>query len=188
MFAVVKTICCDQLHEHCDDKSLVPTTCHTAGCARVVDVVEQSCAAAFADGFLGVAFKPQFDPLVQTCRAAARDPTPVYVISDPALQAVFTTTCHGRVIDGATSSFLTSRTGQDAIVLQAREGMQIQVTAEMMDLSPTANIHFYDGATVDDPELGILRGTSLDDRTFVSSKGLLRVMRAPPQTDVRNDH
>ena len=87
LFAVVKTICCDQLHEHCDDKSLVPATCHTAGCARVVDLVAQSCAAAFADGFLGVAFKPQFDPLVNTCRAAERDPTPAYVISDPALES-----------------------------------------------------------------------------------------------------
>ena len=45
LFAVAKSICCDQLHEHCDDKSLVPTTCHTAGCARVVDLVAQSCAA-----------------------------------------------------------------------------------------------------------------------------------------------
>eukprot|EP01046_Picozoa_sp_COSAG06_P035877 COSAG06_NODE_3903_length_4790_cov_53.937527_3_plen_182_part_00 len=130
--------------------------CHTAGCARVVDLVAQSCAAAFADGFLGVAFKPQFDPLVNTCRAAQTDPTPAYVISDPALQAVVTTTCHGRVIDGATSSFLTSRTGQDAIVLQAPEGMQIQVVGEMMDLSPHANVRFYDGATVDDLELGML--------------------------------
>jgi hypothetical protein len=178
LFAVTKSVCCDQLHEQCDEKSLVPTTCHTAGCARVVDLVEQSCAAAFADGFLGVAFKPQFDPLVNTCRAAQTDPTPVYVISDPALQAVVTRTCHGRVIDGAASSFLTSRTGQDAIVLQAPEGMQIQVAGEMMDLSPHANVRFYDGATVDDLELGMLRGTSLDDRTFVSSKGLMRVMRA----------
>eukprot|EP01043_Picozoa_sp_COSAG02_P065622 COSAG02_NODE_9959_length_2064_cov_1.390840_1_plen_455_part_00 len=177
LFAVAKSICCDQLHEHCDDKSAVPTTCHTAGCARVVDVVEQSCAAALADGFLRSAFKPQFDPLVQTCKAAETDPTPTYVISDPALQAMVTTTCHGRVIDGATSSFLTSRTGQDAIVLQAPEGMQIQVAVEMMDLSPHANIRFYDGATADDLELGILRGTSLSDRPFVSSKGLLRVMR-----------
>ena len=88
-----------------------------------------------------------------------------------------TTTCHGRVIDGATSSFPTSRTGQDAIVLQAPEGMQLQVAAEMMHLSPHANVRFYDGTTVGDVELGMLRGTSLDDRTFVSSKGLLRIMR-----------
>jgi hypothetical protein len=181
LFAVVKTICCEQLNEHCDDKSVVPDT---AGCARVVDLVEQSCAAAFADGFLGAAFKPQFDPLVNMCRAAQTDPTPAYVISDPALQAVVTTTCHGRVIDGAASSFLTSRTGQDAIVLQAPEGMQIQVAGEMMDLSPHANVRFYDGATVDDLELGMLRGTSLDGRVFVSSKGLLRVMRA---VDLRDD-
>jgi hypothetical protein len=176
-------VCCDQLKERCDDKSLVPAACHTAGCARVVDLVEKSCAAAFADGFLGVAFKPQFDPLVQTCRAAETDPTPAYVISDPALQAVVTATCHGRVIDGATSSFLTSRTGVDAIVLQAPEGMQLRAAAEMMDLPPTANVRFYDGATDDDVELGMLRGTSLDDREFVSSKGLLRVMRAVDLND-----
>eukprot|EP01046_Picozoa_sp_COSAG06_P000093 COSAG06_NODE_3_length_43832_cov_136.908399_28_plen_389_part_00 len=196
LFEVVKTICCDQLNEQCDDKnSLVPATCHTAGCARIVDLVEQSCAAAFADGFLGVAFKPQFDPLVNTCRTAEMDPTPTYVISDPGLQAVVTTTtCHGRVIDGATSGFLTSGTGQDAIVLQAPEGMQLQVAGEMMYLPPTANVRFYDGATVDDPELGLLRGTSLDDRgdppqrdggsrTFVSSKGKLRVMRVVDRGD-----
>jgi hypothetical protein len=122
------------------------------------------------------------------------DPTPTYVISDPALQAAITTTCHGRVIDGATSSFLTSGTGQDAIVLQAPEGMQLQVAGEMMYLPPTANVRFYDGATVDDPELGLLRGTSLDDRgdppqrdggsrTFVSSKGKLRVMRVVDRGD-----
>eukprot|EP01046_Picozoa_sp_COSAG06_P040300 COSAG06_NODE_4862_length_3896_cov_24.255728_1_plen_375_part_00 len=184
LFAVLKTVCCEQLNEQCDDKSVVPATCHTAGCARVVDLVAQSCAAAFADGFLGAAFKPQFDPLVNMCRAAQTDPTPAYVISDPALKAVVTTTCHGRVIDGAASSFLTSRTGQDAIVLQAPEGMQIQVAGEMMDLSPHANVRFYDGATVDDLELGMLRGTSLDGRVFVSSKGLLRVMRA---VDLRDD-
>ena len=178
LFAVVKSVCCEQLNEHCDNKnSLVPATCHTAGCARVVDVMAQSCAAAFADGFLGVAFKPQFDPLVNTCRAAETDPTLAYVISNPALRAVVTTTCHGRVIDGAASSFLTSRTGQDAIVLQAPQGTQIQVAAEMMYLSPHAYIYFYDGATVDDPQLGILHGTSLDERVFVSSKGVLRVMR-----------
>jgi hypothetical protein len=176
-------VCCDQLKEQCDDESLVPATCHTTGCARVVDLVKQSCAAAFADGFLGVAFKPQFDPLVNTCRTAETDPTPTYVISDPALQAVVTTTCHGRVIDGATSGFLTSRTGQDAIVLQAPEGMQLQATGELMHLPPTANVRFYDGATVDDLELGMLRGTSLDGRTFVSSKGLLRVMRAVDLND-----
>ena len=183
LFAVVKTVCCEQLNEHCDDKSVVPATCHTAGCARVVDLVEQSCAAAFGDGFLGAAFKPQFDPLVNMCRAAQTDPTPAYVISDPALQAVVTTTCHGRVIDGATSSFLTSRTGQDAIVLQAPEGMQLQATGELMHLPPHANIRFYDGATLDDLELGMLRGTSLDGRTFVSSKGLLRVMRVVDRDD-----
>jgi hypothetical protein len=194
LFEVVKTVCCDQLNEQCDDKSLVPATCHTAGCARIVDLVAQSCAAAFADGFLGVAFKPQFDPLVNTCTTAELDPTPTYVISDPGLHAVVTTTCHGRVIDGATSGFLTSRTGQDAIVLQAPEGMQLQVAGEMMDLPPTANVRFYEGATVDDPELGLLRGTSLDDRgdppqrdggsrTFVSSKGVLRVMRVVDRGD-----
>jgi hypothetical protein len=53
----------------------------------------------------------------------------------------------------------------------------------MMDLSPHANVRFYDGATVDDLELGMLRGTSLDDRTFVSSKGLMRVMRAVDLND-----
>ena len=60
---------------------------------------------------LWAAFKPQFDPLVQTCTAAETDRTPAYVISDPSLQPVVTTTCHGRVFDRATSSFLTSRTG-----------------------------------------------------------------------------
>ena len=112
----------------------MPATCHTAGCARIVDLVAQSCAVAFADGFLRAAFKPQFDPLVNTCRTAEMDPTPTYVISNPALQAAITTTCHGRVIDGAASSFLTSGTGQDTIVLQAPDGMQLQVAAEMIHL------------------------------------------------------
>ena len=41
LFAVLKTVCCEQLNEQCDDKSVAPATCHTAGCARVVDLVER---------------------------------------------------------------------------------------------------------------------------------------------------
>ena len=182
LLTATKSVCCDQLHEQCGGKGLVPTTCHTAGCSRVVDLVAQACAPALADGFIGLAFKPELDLLVATCGAAENDPTPVYIISDPGLQAADTTTCHGRVIDGSASEFSIARTGQDAIVLRAPQGMQLRVAAETMHLPPHANVRFYDGATVDDPELGLLRGTSLptneQDREFVSSKGVLRVLRA----------
>ena len=189
VFSAANSVCCGDLQEQCDaSSSTLPTTCQTAGCARGVDVVAQSCAAAFADGFLGVAFKPQLDPLVAKCRAAEEDPTPTYVISNPDLHHAATTTCHGRVIDGAGSEFHTSVTGQDKIVLQAPQGMQLQVTAEAMHFSPHGNVRVYDGANIDAPQLGLLRGTTLPeqvkDREFVSSKGVLTVMRV---VDLQDD-
>ena len=83
VFNVAKTVCCDQLHEQCDKSSTLPLSCDSSSCARVVDLVEQSCKAAFADGFLRSAFKPQLDPLITTCNAATKgwkDPYPVYVV------------------------------------------------------------------------------------------------------------
>ena len=186
VFDAVKSVCCDDFLEECDSSSTLPTTCRTAGCARVVHLLSQSCAAAFADGFLRVAFKPQLSPLVTACRTADEDPTPVYAITDPGLRAVATThgmrTCHGRVVDGTGSGFSASGTGQDTVVLQAPAGLQMQITAESMHFSPHANVRVYDGTSIDAPQLGLLRGTSLplhaQDREFVSSNRVLTLMRA----------
>ena len=100
VFDAAKSVCCDELHEQCDDSSsTLPNLPHARlcpgrGCRGA------SCAPAFAaDGFLGMAFKPQLDQLMAKCKAAEQDPTPTYVISDPALGAGAITTCHGRVID-----------------------------------------------------------------------------------------
>jgi hypothetical protein len=183
LFSAAKSVCCDELGEQCEEGKPLPVTCSTAGCARAVSLVKQSCAAAFAsDGFLGTAFGPSLAAVFATCESVGADPTPAYVITDPELRAAPTTTCHGRVIDSAASEFLASNTGQDTIVLQAPRGMQLQVTVESMHFSPHGNVRVYDGPTIDDPQLGLLRGTSMPeqakDREFVSSKGALTVMRA----------
>lgn len=40
VFDAAKSVCCDELHEQCDDSSsTLPTTCRTPGCARVAGVV-----------------------------------------------------------------------------------------------------------------------------------------------------
>ncbi len=182
LFAAAKSVCCDDLHEQCDDSKWFPDTCNSVGCARVVDIVSQSCAATFAvDGFFRTAFKPSLDLVVAECVAAPRtqvDHAPTYVITDPQIQVSPITTCHGRLVDGATSVFPPARSGQDAVVLQAPKGMQMRVSAETMYFSPHANIRVYDGPDQTAPELGILRGTTLDAREFVSSTGVLRVLRA----------
>ncbi len=188
LFGAAKTVCCDDMQERCDEAQPLPQTCNTVECARAVDIVAQSCAATFAaDGFLRTAFKPPLDQVVETCGAAqtARsDHTPTYVITNHNLQASPITTCHGRLVDGATSGFPVSITGQDAVVFQAPKGMQIKVSAQTTCFSPTASIHIYDGPDQSAPELGVLRGASLDTREFVSSQGVLRVMRA---VDLDND-
>ena len=190
VFNVAKTVCCDQLHEQCDKSSTLPLSCDSSSCARVVDLVEQSCKAAFADGFLRSAFKPQLDPLITTCNAATKgwkDRYPVYVVSDPALKAEPVTTCHGRLVDGTSSGFSPAATGQDAILLQAPEGMQVRVTAEVIYMPPHGNVRIYDAAD-DWNELGLLSGTSLPqhqhDREFVSSTGALRVLRVVHKDDL----
>jgi hypothetical protein len=104
------------------------------------------------------------------------DHVPTYVITNHSLQASPITTCHGRLVDGAASRY--PRQGQDAVVFQAPEGMQIKVSAQTTRFSPSANIHIYDGPDRSAPELVVLRGASLDTREFVSSKGVLSVMRA----------
>ena len=59
LFSAAKSVCCDDLGEQCEEGKPLPETCSTAGCARAVSLVKQSCAAAFAsDGFLGTAFGP----------------------------------------------------------------------------------------------------------------------------------
>ena len=137
------------MQERCDEAQPLPQTCNTVECARAVDIVAQSCAATFAaDGFLRTAFKPPLDQVVETCDAAQPtrlDHTPTYVITNHNLQASPITTCHGRLVDGATSGFPVSITGQDAVVFQAPKGMQIKVSAQTTYFSPTANIHIYDG-------------------------------------------
>jgi hypothetical protein len=105
VFAAAKAVCCDELEEQCD-VSLVPLTCTTAGCARTVSLVAQSCAASFADGFLGAVFKPQLDQVVKACTDAEGDDAPSYVISDPELQVAELTTCQGLLTDGVEASFL----------------------------------------------------------------------------------
>ena len=189
LFSAAKSICCDDLGEQCEVDKPLPESCSTTGCSRAVGVVAQSCAPAFAaDGFIAAAFAPSLAQVVADCNSAATDPNPAYVITDPGLQAAPTTTCHGRVIDGAGSEFHTSVTGQDKIVLQAPQGMQLQVTAEAMHFSPHGNVRVYDGANIDAPQLGLLRGTTLPeqvkDREFVSSKGVLTVMRV---VDLQDD-
>ena len=180
LFGAVTSVCCDDMQEQCNEAQPLPQTCNTVECARAVDIVAQSCAATFAaDGFLRTAFKPPLDQVVETCGAAqtARsDHTPTYVITNHNLQASPVTTCHGRLVDGAASGF--PKQGQDAVVFQAPKGMQIKVSAQTTYFSPTANIHIYDGPDRSAPELGVLRGASLDTREFVSSNGVLRVMRA----------
>ena len=188
LFKALKSVCCNDMQEQCDAAKTVPETCTTVECARAVDIVAQSCAASFAaDGFVRLAFKPSLDLVVAACGAAQptrSDHTPTYVITDHSLQTSPITTCHGRLVDGATSGFPVAITGQDAVVFQAPKGMQIKVSAQTMWFSPTANIRIYDGPDQSAPELGVLRGASLDTREFVSSKGVLRVMRA---VDLNND-
>jgi hypothetical protein len=187
LFKAVQAVCCDDWHEECDSKSVLPTTCRRAGCARTVDLVAQSCAAAFAEGFLSAAFKPELDQLVAMCGAAEEDHSPAYVITDPYLHGAPITTCHGRLVDGSASDHPPARTGQDAVILQAPEGMQLKLTAESLYMSPHGNLRVYDDTASTDDELGVLRGTSLpqaQDREFVSSNGALRVLRA---VDLRDD-
>eukprot|EP01043_Picozoa_sp_COSAG02_P071921 COSAG02_NODE_13342_length_1407_cov_1.468654_1_plen_292_part_10 len=188
LFAAAKSVCCDELQERCDASKPLPDTCNEIGCARVVDIVAQSCAATFAtDGFFRTAFESTLDPVVAKCNTAQQTRayhSPTYVITDPQLRNAPITTCHGRLLDSATSGFTTSITGQDVVVLQAPQGMQIQLSAQTMYLPPTANIRVYDGSDQMAAEIGILRGTKLDAREFVSTKGVLRVLRA---IDLVND-
>ena len=182
LFAAAKSVCCDSLHERCDGSAWFPNTCNTVSCARAIDIVAQSCAATFAaDGFFREAFKPSLDQGVAECTSSAAqrtqlDNVPTYVMTDPQLHVTPITTCHGRLVDGATSGFPPAITGQDAIVLQAPQGMQMRVSAEATYLPSTANIRFYDGLDRNAAELGILQGTRLD--AFMSTKGVLRVLRA----------
>ena len=188
LFAATKSVCCDELQEQCDASKPLPDTCGEIECARVVDIVAQSCEPTFAvDGFFRTAFKSSLDPVVAKCSATQltrADYTPTYVITDPKLSNAPITTCHGRLVDSATSGFAPSVTGQDALVLQAPQGMQVQVSARAMYLPPTGNIRIYDGHDNTAVELGILRGTQLDAREFVSTAGALMVQRA---VDVDND-
>ena len=187
LFAATKSVCCDELQEQCDASKPLPDTCGEIECARVVDIVAQSCEPTFAaDGFFRTAFKSSLDPVVAKCSAqqTRADYTPTYVITDPKLHNAPITTCHGRLVDSATSGFTPSVTGLDAVVLQAPQGMQLQVSVGAMYLPPTANIRIYDGQDHTAVELGILRGTKLDAREFVSTTGVLRVLRA---VDFDND-
>ena len=131
LFQAVKSVCCNDMQERCDAAEPLPETCTTVECARAVDIVAQSCAANFADGFLRVAFKPALDRVVAACGTAQKvryDHVPTYVITNHSLQASPITTCHGRLVDGAASSF--PKQGQDAVVFQAPRGMQIKVSAQ----------------------------------------------------------
>ena len=87
LYTALKSVCCEDLHEECDAKNSVPNTCNTVGCARVVEIVEHSCAATFAqDGFLSAAFKPSLDQVVAKCSAAQpgqANHAATYVIADP---------------------------------------------------------------------------------------------------------
>lgn len=94
LFAFAKTACCDQLGEGCWGGGYLPTTCKTAGCAHVIDIVSSACAppdggGAWTDGFLGVAFGPMLDPVRKMCQNSdaehmeERDHT--YAIADHAV-------------------------------------------------------------------------------------------------------
>ena len=182
LYTALKSVCCEDLHEECDAKNPVPNTCNTVGCARVVEIVEHSCAATFAqDGFLSAAFKPSLDQVVAKCSAAQpgqADHVATYVITDPHWRTAPITTCHGRLVDSATSGFPPDVIGQDAVVIQAAtRGTQVRVSVEYQNLPPTANIRVANGLDQSAVELGMVRGTALDTREFVSTKGALRVLR-----------
>jgi hypothetical protein len=173
VFAAAKAVCCDELEEQCDSR-LLPVTCATAGCARVIDLVAQSCADYVAADEAHF-FKDPLDQAVSLCSAAAEDHATSYVITDPALQAAELTTCHGLVIDGAGSEFPDD--GVATLVLRAPAGLQLKLTAETLYLPPAGALHVY-GDTEEDTELGVLRGTSPSGQKheFVSTNGVLEVL------------
>eukprot|EP01043_Picozoa_sp_COSAG02_P010125 COSAG02_NODE_350_length_24063_cov_47.131447_23_plen_582_part_00 len=175
LFQAVKSICCEDLQEQCTANSPMPTTCATAGCARVVEIVAQSCAAASEHGWVSTLLKP-IDQTAALCSDAEVQRGPTYVISDP--QTVDVTTCRGLVTDGAGSEY--SGDDVDAVVFRAPAGLQLQLTVETLYLSaPTQRITIYDGETSDDTQQCMLQGTALPTtRQFTSTNGVLRVMRA----------
>jgi hypothetical protein len=123
---------------------------------------------------LGVTFKDPLDQAVSLCSTAAEDHAPSHVITDPALQAAELTTCHGLLIDGSGSEFPDH--GRYTVVLRAPEGLQLNLTGEMLNLPKDVTVHVTD--TEDDTKLGVLRGTSLLDQKheFVSTSSSLTVL------------
>ena len=87
LFNFLKEVCCDEFGETCTKDILIPTTCNTKGCARVVSLVAESCAFAFQDNaFMQMSFGGQLFTLTENCAAqpkTAGDMSLSYVITDP---------------------------------------------------------------------------------------------------------
>ena len=75
LFTFVTSVCVDQLGEKQYGGGRLPSTCKSAGCARVVDLVSSSCkpSGQWNDNFLAMAFGPMLDPLVQKCAASGAE-------------------------------------------------------------------------------------------------------------------
>jgi hypothetical protein len=181
---------CAQVGETVAPGGLLPISCASFVCQRVVRLASDSCAAAFArDGFLSAAFKPQLDPLTALCHsAAAAIPAPPRIaVTDPASGPGVSAAAVGATLtDGMGAGGRNSTTAQDFVTFQAKAGEIAALTLVALYL---ADVHDYVIVYVDSKTTHLIRlgGTALPplaegNRTYRSRPGgyiTLRTYRDP---------
>ena len=121
---------CGQLGETVTGGGLLPSTCKSVGCQRATVLASTSCAAAFAR-------KPQLDPLVRTCQAAAAalltQPPQRCAITDPGGSIASASAIGAAITDGmGAGGHNSSGSGHNTVTVQAAPGQVAAVTLEAL--------------------------------------------------------
>eukprot|EP01046_Picozoa_sp_COSAG06_P000716 COSAG06_NODE_21_length_33796_cov_70.184853_5_plen_608_part_00 len=175
--AFVQGVCCSQLDESCGLGESLPTSCGEPACARVVELVSETCGPLLSnpDCFYCGGFKEGLDSATHVCADVHAQRT-TYTMADPTLRLSPIVVSPGRLTDGMGVPGHWTATGQERVTIRAPAGQRVAFRLETQWLGSDDVLILYDGAD-ESKEMANLRGTVLPaDPLFVSTGAEMRVL------------
>jgi hypothetical protein len=174
----VKGVCTAQLGEHDDPtKTVVPGTCASSDCSRLIHQVSDSCTGLLADPMFA-SFKQQLDPCRQTCEHDAFAGGTTFPITDSHVQqAAPITRCGGTLTDGI-GIHNASRDGLDSVTILAPPGQTVRLSLISMYLQIGDAVQLFEGNSTDGDPMEELRGMELPAKRIFVSKGRSLTVRS----------
>ena len=171
-----KTVCEGQLGEAPNKgNTVVPGSCFSSDCARLIHGVSESCATLMKDQMYEN-FAGQLRPCLEMCERDAFANGTIFPITDPRVQAAPITRCGGTITDGV-GVHNASLDNLDSVTILAPPGQKVRLNLTSMYLPIGDVLQLFEGNSTDGDPTKELRGTELNstDRIFTSTGRSLTV-------------